>query len=219
MGDLTLIQQLAVWVVPVLFAITVHEVAHGWVANYYGDSTARMLGRLTLNPIKHIDPLGTILVPAVMLILPGSLIFGWAKPVPVNEKNLHNPRKHMAIVAAAGPAANLAMAIFWALVIWVGVLVSGMSHPVGLGIQYMGLAGVLINMVLMVLNLVPIPPLDGSRVVSGFLPPAWAYQYNRIEPYGLFIVLGLLVTGVLFQFIGPVIMWGRNAVLSLVGLI
>ena len=218
MENLTLIQRLAIWALPVLFAITVHEVAHGWVANRYGDPTARMMGRLTLNPVKHIDPIGTILVPGLMLLM-GGIIFGWAKPVPVNQENLRNPRKHMMIVAVAGPGANLVMGILWALVIWLGVAVSGTNPSIGFGIQYMGLAGVTINVVLMVLNMLPVPPLDGSRVVSGFLPPKMAWQYNQIEPYGLIIVLVLLVTGVLFRVLGPIVDFFRGAILALAGLI
>jgi len=218
MQQLTMVQQLAVWAVPVLFAITVHEVAHGWVANRYGDPTARMLGRLTLNPIKHIDPVGTILVPGLMLLM-GGIVFGWAKPVPVNQRNLRNPRKHMILVAAAGPGANLVMAVLWALMIWVGVGVTGVNQSIGFGIQYMGLAGVTINIVLMVLNLVPVPPLDGSRVLAGFLPPKLAWQYSRIEPYGLFIVLALLLTGVLFRVLDPVVSWFRVLILHFTGLI
>lgn len=218
MESLNVIQQLAVWVVPVLFAITVHEVAHGWVANHYGDPTARMMGRLTLNPVKHIDPVGTVLVPGMMLLL-GGIVFGWAKPVPVNQDNLRDPRKHMMVVAAAGPGANLVMAVLWALVIWLGVAVSGFNDSIGFGIQYMGFAGVTINVVLMVLNMVPVPPLDGSRVVSGLLPPKVAWQYNQIEPYGLIIVLVLLVTGVLFGVLMPIVNFFRGLILSLAGLI
>lgn len=218
MESLTLVQQLAIWALPVLFAITVHEVAHGWVANHYGDPTARMMGRLTLNPVKHIDPVGTVLVPGMMLLL-GGIVFGWAKPVPVNQENLRDPRKHMMIVAAAGPGANLVMAVMWALVIWLGLAVSGFNPSIGFGVQYMGLAGVTINIVLMVLNMVPVPPLDGSRVISGFLPPKLAWQYDRIEPYGLIIVLVLLVTGVLFGVLGPIVNVIRNLILSLAGLI
>lgn len=218
MENLTLIQRLAIWALPVLFAITVHEVAHGWVANRYGDPTARMMGRLTLNPIKHIDPVGTLLVPGLMLMM-GGIIFGWAKPVPVNQENLRDPRKHMMLVAVAGPGANLAMAVLWALVIWLGVALSGANPSVGYGVQYMGLAGVSINLVLMVLNMIPVPPLDGSRVVAGLLPPKMAWQYNQIEPYGLIIVLVLLVTGVLFGVLSPIVNFFRTVILSLVGLI
>lgn len=217
MQNLTLIQQLAVWVLPVLFAITVHEVAHGWVANHYGDPTARMMGRLTLNPVKHIDPVGTILVPGLMLMM-GGIVFGWAKPVPVNHENLRDPRRHMMLVAVAGPGANLAMAVLWALVIWLGVAVTGANPSVGYGIQYMGLAGVTINIVLMVLNMLPVPPLDGSRVVSGLLPPKMSWQYNRIEPYGLIIVLVLLFTGILFNVLTPIVNVFRTAILTMTGL-
>lgn len=217
MQNLNLIQQLAIWALPVLFAITVHEVAHGWVANRYGDPTARMMGRLTLNPVKHIDPIGTILVPGLMLLM-GGIVFGWAKPVPVNQENLREPRKHMMIVAVAGPGANLLMALLWVLVIWLGFAVMSMSQPIGIGIAAMGQAGIIINVVLMVLNMLPVPPLDGSRVVSGLLPPKMAWQYNQIEPYGLIIVLVLLVTGILFSVMGPVVSFFANPLFALAGL-
>lgn len=216
MQNLTLIQQLAIWALPVLFAITVHEVAHGWVANHYGDPTARMMGRLTLNPIKHIDPVGTILVPGLMLFM-GGVVFGWAKPVPVNFENLKERRKHMMLVAAAGPGANLVMALLWVFVIWLGISITSVNQAVGIGVMAMGQAGIIINIVLMVLNMVPIPPLDGSRVVSGLLPPKMEWQYNRIEPYGLIIVLVLLVTGILFGALTPIIRFFATPLFALAG--
>lgn len=217
MENLTLIQRLAIWALPVLFAITVHEVAHGWVANRYGDPTARMMGRLTLNPVKHIDPIGTILVPGLMLIM-GGIIFGWAKPVPVNQENLRDPRKHMMLVAVAGPGANLLMAIGWVFVVWLGFSVASVNQAMGIGIAAMGQAGIIINVVLMVLNMLPVPPLDGSRVVSGLLPPKMAWQYNQIEPYGLIIVLVLLVTGILFSVLRPIIGLFATPLFALAGL-
>lgn len=216
MQNLTLIQQLAIWALPVLFAITVHEVAHGWVANHYGDPTARMMGRLTLNPIKHIDPVGTILVPGLMLFM-GGVVFGWAKPVPVNHENLKDPRKHMMLVAVAGPGANLAMALLWVFVIWLGISITSVNQSVAIGVMAMGQAGIIINIVLMVLNMVPIPPLDGSRVVSGLLPPKLEWRYNQIEPYGLIIVLVLLVTGVLFGALSPIISFFAMPLFALAG--
>lgn len=200
MLELTLIQKIAVWALPVIFAITVHEVAHGWVANRLGDPTARMLGRLTLNPIKHIDPIGTVLIPAVLLAL-GGFIFGWAKPVPVTAQNLKNPRRDMAIVAAAGPAVNLIMAVLWALVARFAQWLP--AESLVLPLTYMGFAGIGINIALAVLNLLPIPPLDGGRVVSNLLPPRTSAQYDRIEPYGFFILLGLIMTGALGYLLGP----------------
>ncbi|MDH5547775.1 MAG: site-2 protease family protein [Gammaproteobacteria bacterium] len=197
MGNLSLIQSLAVWALPVLFAITVHEVAHGWVAKICGDPTAKMMGRLTLNPIKHIDPIGTLLVPGVLLAL-GGFLFGWAKPVPVTWENLRNKRRDVALVAAAGPGANLLMGIFWALMIKLAIALGG-NHSASLAypLLLMGQAGIVINVVLMVLNLLPIPPLDGGRVLSSLLPGPWAWKLSRIEPYGIIIVMVLLASGLL----------------------
>jgi len=200
---MNLAQIISVWALPLLFAITLHEVAHGWMARYYGDTTAQMLGRLTLNPIKHIDPVGTLLVPGVLIAL-GGIVFGWAKPVPVNSNNLHDPRRHMAIVAAAGPLANLAMALVWALVMKLGLVLETEAAWVGVPLSYMGKAGITINLLLMVLNCLPIPPLDGGRVLSGLLPPRTAARLEQVEPYGLFILIALLVTGVLGAIIWPV---------------
>ncbi|BBP43679.1 peptidase M50 [Thiosulfativibrio zosterae] len=200
MDELTLMQKIAVWTIPVILAITVHEVAHGWVASKLGDKTAQILGRLTLNPIKHIDPVGTILVPAVLLVL-GGFVFGWAKAVPVNMNNLHRPKTDMAWVAIAGPASNLIMAIIWVLIAKLGLILEPSMPGIGQFLTYSGLAGVAINLILLVLNLIPIPPLDGSRVLSAVLPNRLAYTYNRLEPYGFFIILGLLFLG----FLGPIL--------------
>lgn len=204
MMELNLVQKIAVWALPVLFAITVHEVAHGWVARRLGDPTAQMMGRLTLNPLKHIDPIGTVLVPLVLLVL-GGFIFGWAKPVPVTWQNLRRPKRDMAIVAAAGPGANLLMAIGWGLVAKLGYLMVAQFPFIGQPMIYMGGAGILINIILMVLNLLPLPPLDGGRVMSALLPGPLAYQYSRIEPFGFFILLALLITGVLGALLWPVV--------------
>ena len=201
--ELTLIQKIAVWALPVIFAITLHEVAHGWVANKLGDPSAKMLGRLTLNPIKHIDPIGTIVVPIALLVL-GGFIFGWAKAVPVNPNNFKSPARDMAWVAIAGPVSNLAMAIAWAVILKVGVVLQSSTPEVGQFLIYSGLAGVSINLILCVLNLLPIPPLDGSRVLSAFLPKKTAWQFNRVAPYGFFILIGLMLTGILMPLImGP----------------
>ena len=196
MTELTLIQKIAVWAMPVLFAITLHEVAHGWMASKLGDQTARMLGRLSLNPLKHIDPIGTVLVPLVLVSLSG-LVFGWAKAVPVDTRNFKQPRRDMAWVAVAGPAANLLMALLWALVAKIGLIVQPGFEGVGQFLIYSGIAGVSINLILLVLNLLPIPPLDGSRVMALFLPKKLAWQYDRLAPYGFFVLLGLLFLGVL----------------------
>jgi Zn-dependent protease len=189
--------KIIVWVLPVLLAITLHEVAHGWVARYLGDSTAAKLGRLSLNPIKHIDPIGTVLVPAIMILLPGNFLFGWAKPVPVDVNKLGSPKIDMAIVAVAGPLSNLVMAILWALLIKLNISDNVNPNSLEHTLVLMGLAGIIINLILMVLNLIPLPPLDGGRVVAGLLPDKLSVKYARIERYGLFIIVGLLFTGVL----------------------
>lgn len=214
MLELSLVQKIAIWVVPVVLAITVHEVAHGWIARKLGDNTAFMLGRLTLNPFKHVDPMGTILIPGMLLLLQAGFIFGYAKPVPINWKNLRHPKRDMALVAAAGPGANLLMAIAWGLSIRLGL---SLGEP-GIALVYMGVAGITINIILMVLNLLPLPPLDGGRVMTGLLPGPWAYQFSRIEPYGFFILIGLLVTGLLGLVLWPVISAGMSMMVPVSGL-
>jgi Zn-dependent protease len=206
MEELSLIQKLAVLALPVIFAVTLHEAAHGWVADRLGDHTARALGRVTLNPLKHIDPVGTVLVPLGMFALTG-FMFGWAKPVPIDGRNLRQPRRDMALVAAAGPGANLLMAVLWGLGIGLGQWLLQSSPWIAEPLIYMGAAGVLINVILLVLNLLPIPPLDGSRVVTSLLPPNAARQYLKLEPYGLFIVIGLLVTGILGRILIPLVVF------------
>lgn len=218
MQHLTTIQKIAALILPLLFAIVVHEVAHGWVANKLGDKTAMVMGRLTLNPIKHIDPIGTLLVPGLLLLIGSPFLFGWAKPVPVNFNNLRNPKRDMALVAAAGPFSNLIMAIIWVLVMKLGIMLfhGGMTWSIAL--VYMGQFGVIINVVLMVLNLIPIPPLDGSRIVSSLLPDKLAWQYNRLERYGFIILMVLLVTRVLGLILGPLVMVVSKLILAIVGL-
>ena len=217
MQDLNIIQQVAVWALPVLFAITVHEVAHGWVAKQLGDPTAMMLGRLTLNPLKHIDPVGTILVPLI-LIMAGGVIFGWAKPVPVTAENLHHPKRDMALVAAAGPTANLIMALLWALIMKLALMLPGGLMGLALPLTYMAGAGITINVLLMVLNLLPVPPLDGSRVVAGFLPDPLAWKFSRIEQYGLIILLVLMVTGILGKIMWPPVAIVQSLIYRLFGI-
>ncbi|MGH8373446.1 MAG: site-2 protease family protein [Gammaproteobacteria bacterium] len=203
MSDLNLIQKIAIWVIPVLLAVTLHEAAHGWVANRLGDPTARMLGRLTINPLKHIDPIGTILVPAILLLLPGRFLFGWAKPVPISPRNFKHPRRDMAIVGAAGPMANLLMAILWSMVARISLYLPASAAHISLPLALLGVAGIFVNILLMVFNLLPLPPLDGGRVASGLMPREWARVYDRIEPYGFFILLGLIVTNVLGFLLWP----------------
>jgi len=205
--ELTLIQKIAIFALPVIFAITLHEAAHGYVARFFGDMTAALQGRITANPLKHIDLIGTLLVPLVILVasklLGGSaILFGWAKPVPVNFANLRRPKKDMLWVAAAGPGVNLLMAVLWALMIQLG---RGMDNAFSTPLMLMGAAGVFINVILMALNLLPLPPLDGGRIAVSLLPHKAAYAYSRIEPYGFFILLGLLFTGVLSIMLWPVI--------------
>ncbi len=190
--------------IPMIFAITVHEVAHGWVALHLGDPTAKYAGRLTLNPIKHVDPLGTIIVPFVMVVASsGMWAFGWAKPVPVAFHNLRNPRRDMILVAAAGPAVNLAMALGWAL-----LLSQRIAFDLGLDlgsdwIVQMSLFGVVINVLLAVFNMLPIPPLDGGRVLAGLLPPQFARALQYVEPFGFLILIALMFTGVLWTLVDP----------------
>jgi Zn-dependent protease len=199
--ELTLVQKIAVYAIPVIFAITVHEAAHGYAARFFGDMTADRAGRISLNPIKHIDPIGTILLPALTLMV-GGILFGWAKPVPVDFSRLRNPKRDMLWVAAAGPVSNLMMALFWALMINVSPSVpANYSEPMAL----MGQAGVMINVVLMVLNLLPLPPLDGGRIAVSLLPNHLAYKFAQIERYGFIILIFLLVTGVLSRIMEPLI--------------
>ncbi|MEB8433007.1 site-2 protease family protein [Cocleimonas sp. KMM 6892] len=210
----SIIYNIAVWSLPVLFAITLHEVAHGWMASKLGDNTAKMLGRLTVNPFKHIDPIGTVVVPLAMVLLQTGFVFGWAKPVPVNMRNLNSPRKDMAIVAAAGPISNLLMAVFWVFIFKLGASV--ITDPnISEGVKAMGQAGIIINLILFIFNLLPIPPLDGSKVLSGIVPPPVSAMMDKIEPYGLFIVIGLLYFGVLNAIISPVLTFFLQTIGSL----
>lgn len=218
MDELTQLQRIVVWILPVVFAITVHEVAHGWVAKKYGDNTASMLGRLTLNPIKHIDLFGTLIIPGILLMTGTGFIFGWAKPVPVDVGNFKNPRRDMAIVALAGPVSNLLMAFGWALIARLGVTIGAGIEAVSLPLIYSGVAGISINLVLAMLNLLPIPPLDGSRILTGILPSYWAWQYNRLERFGFVILLVLLYTKVLGLILAYPLFVAQQAFFSIAGL-
>lgn len=216
-----LISNLAIWALPVVLAITLHEAAHGYVARHFGDPTAHLAGRITLNPMRHIDPVGTVLVPALILaastLIGGSgLLFGWAKPVPVNFGRLRKPKADMLWVAAAGPGANLVMAIAWALLFR---LAEGLpANPYSLPMMRMADAGMQINAVLMLVNLLPIPPLDGGRILVSLLPGKLAWQFARIEPYGFAILLLLLFTGLLGEILGPLMALFRFALAVVFGL-
>jgi len=218
MDELTLLQRIVVWILPVVFAITVHEVAHGWMAKKYGDNTASVLGRLTLNPIKHIDLLGTIIIPGLLLLSFTGFIFGWAKPVPVDARNFKNPRRDMAIVALAGPVANVLMAVGWALIARIGVTIGAQTEAVSLPLIYTGIAGISINLVLALVNLLPIPPLDGSRILTGILPSYWAWQYNRLERFGFIILLVLLYTNILGSILAYPMFVAQKVFFSIAGL-
>jgi Zn-dependent protease len=211
-------ERIALAAVPVILAITLHEASHGYVAKLFGDRTAEMLGRVTLNPLKHIDPVGTLLVPGLMLLasraLGGGFIFGWAKPVPVNFNNLRNPKRDMLWVAAAGPASNFLMALGW-------VMLAIAARPGGAwesnGVLFMAQAGIQINLVLMALNLLPIPPLDGGRIAVSLLPGRASYALSRVEPYGLFIILALIATGFLNVLMHPFLLAAQYLLGAIVG--
>jgi Zn-dependent protease len=192
---------ISVWAIPVLFAITLHEVAHGWTARYFGDRTAELLGRLSLNPLRHIDPVGTVLLPGSLLAL-GLPLFGWAKPVPVTTSVLRNPRRASILVALAGPAANIFMAVFWCAVLFI-VLQIRRGSLLDNWIVLMAQAGIKVNAVLALFNLLPIPPLDGGRVLVGLLPPRIGARLEKIAPAGMFIVVGLSVLGLLSWLFRP----------------
>lgn len=209
-----LIQLIALYAIPGIFAITLHEAAHGYAARHFGDPTAYQAGRISLNPVRHIDPIGTLLIPAVVLFATGgNFAFGWAKPVPVNFGRLRHPKRDMLWVAAAGPGANLFMAVLWALLFkFVAIMpISYFSEPA----MRMARGGIIINIVLMVLNLVPLPPLDGGRIAVSLMPQRLAYQFARLEPYGMIILMVLLFTGLLGAVMAPVM----RATFSILGFI
>ena len=213
--ELNIVQQVAVYALPVVFAITLHEAAHGYVAKHFGDTTAYMLGRVSMNPLRHIDPIGTVLIPLLTLFL-GGILFGWAKPVPVNFNYLRNPKKDMLWVALAGPGANLAMALGWAVVMKLGNMMAG--NPFSLPMALMGMAGININVVLMVLNLLPLLPLDGGRIAVSLLPSRLAYRYSMLEPYGMILLVVLLFSGVLGAIMFPLINVTKSLILLLFGI-
>jgi Zn-dependent protease len=205
--ELSLIQKITVFAIPVIFAITLHEAAHGFAAMKFGDKTAWMMGRVTANPLKHIDPVGTIGLPLFLLLMSKlaggpAFLFGWAKPVPVNFQNLRHPKRDMLWVAAAGPGANMVMAVFWSAMIQLGHALGGM---LGLPLMLMGAAGVFINGILAALNLLPIPPLDGGRIAVSLLPPGPSAMLARVEPFGFFILIALMLTGMLSTLMWPLI--------------
>ncbi len=209
MHELTIIQQITVAILPILFALSLHEFAHGWTASKLGDPTAKLLGRVTINPFKHIDPIGTVILPILLLAL-GGFIFGWAKPIPITWQNLRRPKRDIAIVALAGPVANLLMAIIWIGIAKLGSLMIPQISNIGYLLFFMGQTGLIINVIIMVLNLLPLPSLDGSRVLMGILPTKVSAFYSHLEPYGLFIFLALLLLpphppGLLGYLISPLI--------------
>ncbi len=201
---LALIQKIAVFALPVLFAITLHEAAHGYVARHFGDMTAYAAGRVSLNPLRHIELVGTIIVPLVCLLLPGGILFGWAKPVPVNFGNLRNPKKDMLWVAAAGPASNLVMALGWAIALKLGLSLAP-DNPAAAWLVLVGVCGVFVNVIFMVLNLLPLPPLDGGRIAVSLLPHRLAWKFAQLERFGFIILIVLLLTGVLGILLWPTI--------------
>ncbi|RBA25602.1 site-2 protease family protein [Herminiimonas fonticola] len=207
-----LVQTFAVYALPIVFAITLHEAAHAYAAKYFGDTTAYAQGRMSMNPLKHIDPIGTLLIPIVLYFVGSPFLFGYAKPVPVNFGNLRNPKKQMAFVALAGPLANLAMALMWlVLMIFLHAFNSGEEF-----FMRMAQAGVLTNLVIFAFNMFPIPPLDGGRIMTSILPHKYAYKFAQLEPYGFFIVLGLMFLNVLHFWMGPVMGIAKTGLLLLV---
>jgi Zn-dependent protease len=209
------LKNISIYAIPALLAITLHEVAHGWTARYFGDRTAEMLGRLSLNPLRHIDPIGTVLVPGLLLAVGGPL-FGWAKPVPVATSALRNPRRAMILVALAGPAANLLMAALWCGVLAAAARVN-VNQTLDFWIDSMAQAGILTNVILAVFNLLPVPPLDGGRVLAGLLPPRAAARLEKVEPFGLFVVLGLSVLGMFSWLFNPAFRAVGHVILALMG--
>ena len=207
---------IVLWAVPVVFAITLHEAAHGYVARIFGDQTAYMLGRVTLNPLRHIDPIGTVAVPGFLILLSSPFVFGWAKPVPVNFGNLRHPKRDTIWVAGDGPFANFAMAVAWAILLKAADPGGAMASD---GLSVMAGAGVNVNLMLMALNLLPIPPLDGGRIAVSLLPHSLAAPYSRVEPYGFFVVIVLLATGLLNKMMLPLLSAGEYLIRALLSFV
>lgn len=211
------VRVIAVAAIPVLFGITLHEVGHGLMARRFGDRTAEMLGRLSLNPLRHVDPLGTVVVPILMMWL-GGFLFGWAKPVPVNPRAMRNPRRAMMAVAVAGPLANLLMALGWALTLHLAGMLFSVAPSAGEFLRQMASYGIYFNILLGTFNLLPIPPLDGGRVLRGVVPESISRYLDAVEPYGLIIVIALLTSGVLDTVLRPLLQMVQDGVLSAAGL-
>jgi len=210
-----IIRGISIWALPVVLAVVLHEVAHGWVADRLGDNTARFMGRLTLNPLKHVDLFGTVLIPLMLIVSGSPFLFGYAKPVPVDFRKLGNPKRDMIWVAAAGPVTNLLLALVSTLLLALAVQMPQsmiwMAQPLALMCQ----ASIIINLVLFIFNLIPLPPLDGGRVAVGLLPGPMAYQLARVEPYGFMIIVALLIFGVLQSVIGPLVMGGSHLLINM----
>lgn len=214
--DPIIIQKIAIWTLPLLFAIIVHEVAHGWVASKFGDQTARLAGRLTLNPISHIDWVGTVILPIALLVLKSPVLFGWAKPVPVDSRNLSHPRPQMVLISLAGPLSNLLMALIWGAIAKLGFYLSPwFQKPLIL----MGIAGIQINIMLGMLNCLPIPPLDGGRALSYLLPGRFAWHFSHLERYGFLILLLLIFTNILNFILIPPIIFLNNLIMNIFGIV
>lgn len=212
-----IIQILAIAAIPVIFAITLHEAAHGYVARHFGDPTAWQVGRITLNPLKHVDLIGTFLVPTlILLVSAGGFLFGWAKPVPVDFGRLRRPKQDMFWVALAGPLSNLVMALAWGLVL--KIVIEMPTHDYSQALKEMARIGIGINTVLMVLNLLPLPPLDGGRIAVSLLPHTLAWKFAKLEPYGLVILIALMFTGLLESVLGPFVGFFRMLLKSVLGL-
>jgi Zn-dependent protease len=216
--EFTTVQKIFIWLIPILLAITLHEAAHGFVAYRLGDDTAKKAGRITLNPFKHVDLVGTIILP-VVLFMTTSFIFGWAKPVPVVAEKLRSPKRDMALVALAGPLSNFIMALLWMAAVKLGISLAQHDIYAGFPLLYMGKSGVMINLILMVLNLFPIPPLDGSRVLAFLLPTPWDRRFNQLHPLiGFMIILLLISTGILSTVMTPPLTWLQEMLVTVFAL-